>query len=81
MFSSAVFLSFLAGNEYACFVLMCLSKQKTIDSLRMEIWDPQIQLQELIGLDLVSVISWKIVLQLLRAKSFYKPRLRQGFVR
>ena len=58
MFSSAVFLSFLAGNEYACYVLMCLSKQKTIDSLRMEIWDPQIQPQELIGLNLVSVISY-----------------------
>ena len=62
-------------------MLKCLSKQKTIDSLRTEIWDPQIQPQELKGLDLVSVILWKIVLQLLLAKSFYEPRLRQGFIR
>ena len=34
-------------------MLKCLWKQKTIHSLRTEIWDPQIQLQELIGLDLV----------------------------
>ena len=34
-------------------MLKCLWKQKTIHSLCKEILDPQIQLQELIGLDLV----------------------------
>ena len=37
-------------------MLKCLWKQKTIHSLRTEIWDPQIQLQGLIGLDLVCII-------------------------
>ena len=56
----------------------CLLKQKTIDSLRTEIWDLQIQPQELIGLDLVCNIVENRT-SALTSKKLLQAEIETGF--